>query len=148
MLTQNAPTAFRDCGDMGDNFCKMSVTTIPADFLLQLQVLTAFVSDPAYRPEALQAVQAANENYIKIERMNAPTVLGSRLATILRSNDKRWSNPSLADVRSISVDGVKKIMGPVLATRPIEITVVGDVTMEAAVDGVARTFGALPKRNA
>src|SRR5205085_1565098 len=44
-------------------------------------------------------------------------------------------------------EDVKSVIAPALASGPIEITMVGDITVDAAVKSVAATFGALPQRN-
>lgn len=46
----------------------------------------------------------------------------------------------------MKVDEVKAFMAPILAKAPVEIVIVGDITVDRAIDGVAKTFGALPAR--
>ena len=50
--------------------------------------------------------------------------------------------------RKRNFDEAKAALAPVIATAPIEITIVGDVDENAAIAAVAATFGALPDAQA
>jgi zinc protease len=54
--------------------------------------------------------------------------------------------PSLEEVKTAKLDEVKALIEPARANGPIEVTIVGDVTVEDATKAVAATFGALPRR--
>ena len=56
--------------------------------------------------------------------------------------------PSEASLRAAMPDAPRAVLGPSLADGPIEITIVGDIDPDRAVDLVAKTFGALPARPA
>jgi len=75
------------------------------------------------------------------------SLFGAKLPELLHPGDARWAYPTLADVQSAKLEQVKAILTPALANAPIEITMVGDVTVDQAVKSVAATFGALPTRN-
>jgi len=53
----------------------------------------------------------------------------------------------MQDVQAAKLDQVKAIIAPALANGPIEITMVGDVSVDQATKAVAATFGALPRRS-
>jgi zinc protease len=74
-------------------------------------------------------------------------LFGAKLPGLLHPGDSRWAYPTLADVQSAKLEQVKAILTPALANAPIEITMVGDLTIDQAVKSVASTFGALPTRN-
>jgi len=74
------------------------------------------------------------------------SLFGYKLPGFLHSGDPRWESPTLADVEKARLEDVKAVIAPVLANAPIEVTMVGDVTVEQATKAVAATFGALPPR--
>ncbi len=120
--------------------------TRPADLLAQLQVFAAFTSAPGWRSGALQ--RAISLETIKARQSAAsPAPLFARaMPCLLHGSDPRWCRPSLADLDRIGPDALKQVIAPMLASAPIEVVVIGDVTVDAALDAVVRTFGALPKR--
>jgi zinc protease len=67
---------------------------------------------------------------------------------LLASGDKRFGNdPDDGDIFR-SFTELRAYLEPVLKTGAIEIAIVGDIDEQAAIDAVARTFGALPMRAA
>jgi zinc protease len=75
------------------------------------------------------------------------SLFGAKFPELLHPGDARWAYPTLADVKTAKLDEVKAIIAPALANSPIEVTVIGDVTVEQATKAVAATFGALPRRS-
>jgi len=72
--------------------------------------------------------------------------VGLQIAGVPAFGHPRWESPTLADVEKARLEDVKAVIAPVLANAPIEVTMVGDVTVEQATKAVAATFGALPPR--
>lgn len=128
-----------------DGFVASGATT-PQDLALQMKVSAAYLLDPGYRPEA--ADQWANALPIIEKQLDAQPeqVAGARLPIILASGDERFGIPQTAVLSKRSFDEAKAALGPVIASAPIEITIVGDVDENAAIAAVASTFGALPTR--
>jgi zinc protease len=120
--------------------------TRPADFATQLQVLAAFVSAPGWRAGALDRVRAIETNKLLESGASPEGVFWRDTPSLLRSGDRRWSWPSAADISALTPNGFKTMLEAQLANTPIEVTVVGDVTVDRAVQAVAATFGALPPR--
>src|SRR5204863_4626073 len=50
------------------------------------------------------------------------------------------------EVSAMRPEEVQAFMAPILAKAPIEIVIVGDITVDQAITSVAKTFGALPAR--
>ena len=65
---------------------------------------------------------------------------------LLASGDRRESLPTAEEIAAMSIDELRAGVPAALARGPIEITVVGDVDVDAAIAAVASTFGALPAR--
>jgi zinc protease len=120
--------------------------TVEADVLLQLQILAAFFTDPGYRSDGLKRLLAAGPDQLKQMSGSPMGVLSRELQPILRDGDSRWVFPTAEQMRSLTMDDVRNAMGRSLASAPIEITIVGQVKVAAAIDAVAKTFGAFPPR--
>ncbi len=133
---------------MDEESFEFSGRTNRRDLALQLQLLTAFATDPAYRPGGLERVQAAAESYIKQFSSGPGRVISREVPTLLRSGDPRWAFPSIANMKALRIGDVESTMKPVLASAPIEVTVVGDFSPDEVIASVATTFAALPVRAA
>jgi zinc protease len=121
-------------------------TTTPDDLLLQLQVATAFMTHPGYRPEAERRWrQNIVLSWPRLDA-DAQSVLGARGQRLLASGDKRFGTSPDDGVINRSFVELKAYLTPILKDAAIEIAIVGDVDEQKAIDAVAKTFGALPKR--
>lgn len=126
----------------------VSLATTPDDFELQMQLLTAMMTAPAYRDEALGQLRKSFESfYISIDA--EPGGIAARdVPRILRSGDTRFGIPAEEKLMSIGYDDLKAVLERPLREGAIEIGIVGDFDEQDAIDIVARTFAALPERNA
>lgn len=133
---------------LGGTVNTLSGSTTPDDLALQLKLMTAYATDPGYRPEA----QAQYDKYI---RSWYPTldstpggVAGRDIGRILRSGDTRWGIPSENALLDVDFDLIKSWMDEFVQNGAIELTVVGDFEEDALIKAVAESFGALPERPA
>ena len=130
-----------------DDTFSLSGGTRPADLDTQLQVLAAYLTKPGWRPEAFQQGLTATTNALAQRDSTATSVFGAKLAALLRSGDVRWAAVESDDVAKAKLEDLRSVIAPALANGPIEITMVGDITVDQAVKSVAATFGALPARS-
>jgi zinc protease len=70
------------------------------------------------------------------------------VARLLAGGDPRFGLPAKDVMLSRSLDELKAWLAPQFAHGPIEIAVVGDFDPDATIAAVAKTFGALPAREA
>ena len=131
---------------MSDDTYVLSGGTRGEDLELQLQVLAAFLSDPGWRPEAFGRYSALSATVHDQLASTGAGVLGRDLGALLRSGDRRWAFPAREELAATRLDDLKAAISSSLASGPIEVVIVGDITVEKAVDAVDRTFGALPAR--
>ncbi len=129
----------------GEDEFTFSGRTRAEDLTLQMQLLAASVSDPAFRPDGLVRMKQAAENFIQQYGTAPDRVLDRDTGAILRRNDVRWAFPTLPQVQALDIGDFERLITPI-KTRPLEISVVGDFDPEAVVKAVAETFGALPPR--
>jgi len=92
-------------------------------------------------------VRVADAN-IQLETEASPSALLAReFYGLVHGGDARWRAPTLADINAATVDSAKAVVAPAMLAGPLEVTIVGDVTLEQAINSVAATFGALPHRS-
>ncbi len=132
---------------VGEEDFVLSGTTRPADLATQMQLLTAYASDPAWRPQGLQRAKASVPAMFQQYRTSPGGMLSLAVPRLLRSGDPRFGTPAQAAMLSTSIADVREALKP-LATEPIEVVIVGDTTVEEAIRQTAATFGALPPRRA
>ena len=120
--------------------------TRPEDAELQMQVLAAYVTDAAWRPAAFQRIRNVAATYDEQYQATTSGMLSRDLAGLMHNGDRRWTWPTPAEIRATELDQVKANVAPALANGPIEVIIVGDITVDRAIEITAATFGALPKR--
>jgi zinc protease len=122
-------------------------STNGSDLLLELQLMTAYLSDPGYRPEALwTARKEFPQTYMTLEH-TPDGVISSKIDRILANGDPRFGMPEEKELMARDLGEVKAWLSPQFGGGPIEIAIVGDFDATSAIDAVARTFGALPPRH-
>jgi zinc protease len=141
-----AGKSYRVSFTMSDSVAALSGETTTVDLPTQLQVLAAYVTDPAFRPEAFEQVRGAVIRQLAQVASQPQAVFGLNLPSLLHSGDARWAPPTSASVMAAQVEELKGLLQPALTHSSIEITLVGDVQVDQAIDLVAATFGAIPER--
>lgn len=130
---------------VADNAFILGGRTQPDDLSTQLQVLAAYVTDPGFRPDGVDRSKAHAREQDQQRATNSGGVLSFALPGLLHPGDKRFGLPPLQDRLAMGIDDVRTMLAP-LKTGPIEVVMVGDVTVEDAIRRTAETFGALPPR--
>ena len=129
-----------------DGAFKFEGTTRPSDLATQLQLLTASVSDPAYRPDVFKRVQQAYLNSLPQLQAAPGTVVGRDLPGLLHSGDPRWAFPDRTQLLDAKPEDFEAVLRPAIAKGQIEVIIAGDVQVDDAIRMTAQTFGALPAR--
>lgn len=130
---------------VSDEAFTLTGETRPEDLDVQMQVLGAYLTDPAWRAEAFARIQAAGATIHEQYEATANGVLSRDLAGLLHAGDRRWTFPSKDEIAGARLEDLRNQLAP-LGDAPIEVVIVGDTTVEKATDAVARTLGALPPR--
>lgn len=129
----------------GDSY-QLNGSTRPADLDLQMQVLAAYVTDPALRPAPFQQIKGIFPQLIAQQMATPGGAFQVQASGLLASGDKRETFPTAEEVAGWTIEDLRAGVTGGLAAGPIDIIVVGDVTVDAAIAAVAPTFGALPAR--
>lgn len=130
---------------IGEDSFYLAGSTTPDDLELQLQVMTAGLTDPGYREEAVrQYRQMIPQIFAGIRH----TLRGSMksVQAWLRGGDGRFAVPEEAVLGGYEVADVKAWLQDSMAKDYLEISLVGDLDADAALPLILKTFGALPKR--
>ncbi|HZZ66556.1 MAG TPA: insulinase family protein [Phenylobacterium sp.] len=133
---------------VGEDAFVLSGSTRTADLPTQMQVLAAYVSDPGWRSEAFKRQQSVGKTAHDQMEGTDGGVMGRDLAGLLHAGDRRFTYPSRDEIAKAQLSDLQAQIAPHLADDPIEVVVVGDITVDKAIEAVDRTFGALPARRA
>jgi len=130
------------------NAYQFSGGTRPADLALQLQLMAAYFTDAAWRPEPFALVKGQFGQ--QLEQITAtPGGAFARYASgLLASGDPRFGLPTIAQIDAAQLSDLKSLVSDSIAKGPVEVVIVGDVTVADAIAATAATFGALPARSA
>jgi zinc protease len=120
--------------------------TTPADMDTQLQVFAAYLQAPGFRPEGFEQVRSNYAAQLRQIGASPAAILQLNAPEILHSGDKRWLSPSGQEAQTTTVDELKALLMPAFEKGAIDVTIVGDITTDKAVQAVAASFGAFPKR--
>lgn len=133
--------------DVADEYFGSYGAVTPADLERQLQVMAAYTLYPGYSENALRLFRRPlPELYAQVDATprSAMNVASVRIMT---DSDPRFTLEPLDVIQSANFLMLKTALGDALLRNPLEIALVGDIDEEAAIAGVARTFGALPTRD-
>lgn len=131
---------------IGSDAYTLSGTTRSDDLQLEMQVLTAYLVDPGLRAAPFELARSQQAQVLAQARATPGGVLGRDIRELLGSGDKRDASPTVEEVAAMSIEDLRAGVLEGRAHGPIDVVVVGDVTVDAAIASVASTFGALPDR--
>ena len=131
-----------------DDALSLSGETRSGDLPTQLQVLAAYVASPGFRAEGFDSAKTEQENLFAQIESSPSGVFQRDLTSVLASGDKRWAFPKREDVAAARNADLEAFLRPTLASGRIELIIVGDISVQRAIEAVSRTFGGLPKREA
>lgn len=130
---------------LGQRFL-FSGNTRPVDLNLQLQYMAAFMTDAAYRSAPFAKALASVPVGWALINASPEGVYGLKVAPLIAGGDQRLAKAPPEVVSSWTMDSARDEARTMLSKGPIEIVMVGEVTLDQAINAVAPTFGALPPR--
>ena len=125
-----------------------SATTTVRDLEFQLQLVTAFLSDPGLRPEGEVQFRLQINNFFAQMNATPGAALTNAIGGILSDNDPRFTLQKPEDYRSLTFAGLRGAVLDRFARGALEIGIVGDIDEDKAIALVAATLGTLPAREA
>lgn len=115
----------------------------PENIKLQLQVLAAFLTDPAYRVEGQENFYKRLVSYYKSVESDPQRLAFLHSSRILAGGDTRFGMAPLARYEKMDFSELKPLVEEMAAKGPVEIGIVGDIDEDAVIKAVATTFGAI-----
>lgn len=131
----------------GDVFT-LGGNTTRRDLELQLQLLAATITDPGWRASADVVYHQSMINFFARRDATPAAALANTLPGLISGGDPRFTLQPPEAYQNLSMARLKAAIADRLARGAIEITIVGDFDPAAAIAMVARSFGALPAREA
>jgi len=122
----------------------LSGATVPNDLEMQLQLMTAYLTDPAYRPETLPPYESRIRSVWSKLDATPGGAASLEVPSILTNN--HWSDVHPTETQALDVDleALSSWYDAHVRGGPIEIGVVGDFDEARVIDLIAKTFGTLP----
>mgnify|MGYP002377466797 CR=1 FL=1 len=133
---------------IGDDALTLGGVTRPEDLAVQMQLLAAYVAHPGWREQAFGRHRAMLGNVLGAVNSSPMNVTLSQLGKLTRSGDGRWGFPSAEQLAGAQLAPLRAAIDPMLRSAPLEITVVGNISVDEAIRQASTTFGALPQRQA
>lgn len=131
---------------VGGETYALNGATRPEDLQLEMQVLAAYLTDPGVRPAPFNQIKGLFPQIVAQAMATPGGAFGLQATGLLASGDKRESPPTAEDVAGWTNDQLKAQIIEGLASGPIDVVMVGDLTVDEAIASVASTFGALAPR--
>ncbi len=129
--------------DMDDDAFVLGGSTQPSDLNTQMQLLTAYLTEPGLRPEAFERMRTYAMTLQEQLEATPNGVVSMDLASLIHNGDQRWALPSRAAIAATKPGDLAALVSPPLANGTLEVIVVGDITVDQAIDATASTLGAL-----
>ena len=114
------------------------------DLKRQLELLAAYYVDPAFRTNDFASQLAQYKASIDADK-SSPQAIFYREAGYLETNQSPYWKPirEPSELDTAKPSDLEEVLKPQM-TGPVDITIVGDVTIDDAIACVSATFGALP----
>lgn len=116
------------------------------DLPLCLQVIAAYLTDAAYRPEVMKDAYAAFGSMYSSLAASPGGPITQAAQRVLAGGDARFGIPAPDELFSRNLTELAEWLEPQFKHGPIELAVVGDISWEEASAAATRTLGALPAR--
>ncbi|WP_166039799.1 M16 family metallopeptidase [Sphingosinicella sp. YJ22] len=121
-------------------------TTSAEDLPDQLRLLTTKLTHPRWDAELFRRFQTNAVQSYDLQFATASARAGREIPSLLYSGDSRWGAVEREALASATVEDMRAYFAPRLAEGPVHVVIVGDVTLDAAVEAVRRSVAALPPR--
>ncbi|MGE0179801.1 MAG: M16 family metallopeptidase [Sphingomonas sp.] len=121
-----------------------SVTDLPD----QLRLLTTKLTHPRWDAQLLARFRANALDGYDLQFSSATARASRELSGVIRPGDMRWRPVERADIEAANVDAFRRFYAPLLGSRPVHAIIVGDIDLDAAIEAVRHTVGALPRGRA
>jgi zinc protease len=131
---------------IGNDAFEFKGATRPQDLATQMQVLAAYLADPGYRPEAFERTRSGLLAELPQLEATPDGVFGRDAGALFSRDDPRFGFPTRQDLLAAKPEDLKTLLRDPMSRGRVDVTIVGDVTVDQAIALTAATFGAMPPR--
>lgn len=129
-----------------ERFFTYSGYTNAADLELQCNLLAAAILYPGFRPEGETMLRRNLDSFYRKLLSTPAGAYSFQAPRLLFGEDSRFTVPTKEQVCALGVKDVKKVVGSCLQSGAMEVSIVGDFSVEEVLPVLERTFGAMPQR--
>ena len=131
--------------NVGRDAFEIGGDTRPVDLDVELQLITAYLSDPGFRPEIDARIPTAVHTLYELSR-SEPGVAAALARGAALPPPRIPLLPAERELDRVKSADFARMLGPALKNDALEVTIVGDIDEATAVQAVAKTLGALAPR--
>lgn len=137
----------RGGGPRGDDSLGLTVSGSPDDLEFGMQLAHLLLTKPRIEAPAFEQMQERVRQMLAESEKN-PMMMGARIAQSMPfpEDDPRTQPLTAAELDKLTVESCQKWLEQLIATSPIEVTVVGDLPKDRAIELVKQYIGSLPTR--
>lgn len=134
-------------GGGGGDAISLSVSGSPEELETGFQLAYLLLTEPKIESAAFDQFLTSTRERIEESNTN-PTAVGGRLASsiLYPESDARHRPLEAKDLEHLTLDAAQSWLDKLLRESPVEVTIVGDISRDQAVELAAKYLGALPKR--
>ncbi|MGD2030767.1 MAG: insulinase family protein, partial [Desulfobacterales bacterium] len=117
--------------------------TVTQELPLLFQLFYAYLVDPAFREDAhTLSMERFRQEYLEFSGSidGAMVLSGNRF---LAGGDSRFGLPSYEEFKRLTLEHIRSWIEPLLRTKPMEVSVVGDFDMDSVIKLTAKYLGIL-----
>ncbi|HVS20075.1 MAG TPA: insulinase family protein [Planctomycetota bacterium] len=122
--------------------------TTPEDLLFELELARATLAHPGWRPDGLVPFKRQVPLFLQQLPRRVQGPLFREFLPALYQGDPRFGLPDEESIQAVEMETLRAWIEPLLDDAPVELSLVGDLDVDAAIDAVAQTVGTLPQRRA
>lgn len=131
---------------VGEDAFVLAGQTNAGDLADQLRLLATKLTHPEWDPALFARFRAAGLEAYDLQFSSASARARREIGGVIRPNDERWRPVERAEMEAVTVERFRGFFEPLLQLGSIDVIIVGDIELEAAVEAVRRTVGALDVR--
>jgi len=133
-------------GGAGTDTVTLTVSGNPAELEDGMQLAYLLMTDPVIEKAALDQWRDSQIQSIEGRQKDAPSYFPIALADTIFPDEARLKPLTIEQVNAVKLEAGQEWLKKMLATAPIEVTVVGDVQKDKAMELAAKYIGSLPAR--
>lgn len=134
-------------GGPGGDAMTLTVSGSPAELETGLQLAHLLLTEPRVEPAGLENWKTRQAQTIEARKKSPQGLLGEMVNdTLYPAGEVRLRQLTKAQVDAVTVEAAQAWLDKLVATAPVEVTVVGDISQEKADELVLKYLGSLGAR--